>query len=49
MKILTHLNMYEDRENQRAPPVPTQKYDERVKIVSYVNDWPGYDELDLDF
>ncbi len=44
MKILTHLNLYDERSNQRAPPMSKIDYTERVKIVPYNDGWPEYEE-----
>ena len=32
-KILTHMNLYEERGNPRVPPIPAIDYTERLKIV----------------
>ena len=48
-KILTHLNLYEESGNQRAPPMQKEEYTERVKIVPYDDGWPGYEETVAEF
>ena len=48
-KILTHLNLYEERGNQRAPPMPKVDNIKRVKIVPYDDGWPECDEPVFDF
>ncbi len=48
-KILTHLELYEERKNQRAPPMPQMEYTERVKIVPYDDGWPEHEEVVFDF
>ena len=47
-KILTHLNLYEERSNQRAPPAAPQ-YIEPTEIVPHDDGWPGYEEPVFDF
>ncbi len=39
-KVLTHLKMYDERNNQKAPPMPKMVYTERVKIVPFDDGWP---------
>jgi hypothetical protein len=48
-KILSHLNLYEEDSNQRAPPTPEKGYIERVQIVPYDDGWPGYEETEVEF
>lgn len=48
-KILTHLNVYEERKNQRAPPATILENIEQVVIVPDSDGWPGYDEPVFDF
>ncbi len=48
-KILTHLNIFEEKKNQRAPPRSTPEYTEASEIVPYDDGWPGYDEPVFDF
>lgn len=43
-KILTHLNIFEEKKNQRAPPRSIPEYSEAPEIVPYDDGWPGYDE-----
>ena len=43
-EILTHLNEYKERKNERAPPKSKNKYSESVEIVPYDDGWPGYEE-----
>lgn len=43
-KILTHLNLYEEKGNQRAPPMLEMNYTERVELVPCDNGWPEYEE-----
>ena len=47
-KILTHLKLYEERSNQRAPPA-TPQYIVPTEIVAYDDGWPGYEESGFDF
>jgi hypothetical protein len=47
-KILTHLNLYEERSNQRAPPVAPQ-YIGPTEIVPHHDGWSGYEEPVFDF
>ena len=42
-KTLTHLKLYEDKGNQRAPPRPEIDYTERVEIVPCDDGWPEYE------
>lgn len=48
-KILTHLHIFEEKKNQRAPPKAAPEYTETPEIVSYDDGWPGDDEPVLDF
>ena len=49
-KILTHLNVYEERKNQRAPPqIIKENIKAVVEIVPYDDGWPEYDEPVFDF
>jgi hypothetical protein len=48
-KILTHLGVYEEKNNQRAPPAASPEYTEPIEIVPYDDGWPGYDEPVFDF
>jgi hypothetical protein len=47
-KILTHLNIFEEKKNQRAPPIAIPEYTE-PEIVPYDDGWPEYDEAVFDF
>lgn len=42
--ILTHLNIFEEKKNQRAPQRSTLEYTEAPEFVPFDDDWPGYDE-----
>ena len=48
-KILTHLNIFEEKKNQRAPPRAAPKYTETPEIVPYDDGWHEYDEPVFDF
>jgi hypothetical protein len=48
-KILTHLNIFEEKENQRAPPWAAPEYPEPSEVVQYDDGWPGYDERVFNF
>jgi hypothetical protein len=48
-KILIHLNLYEEKGNQRAPPMVKKNYTERVEIVPCDDGWPGYEETVVEF
>jgi hypothetical protein len=48
-KILTHLNLYDERRNQRAPPMPDIDYPERIEIVPYDDGRPEYEEAVFEF
>ncbi len=41
--------MYQERQNQRAPPAVLTKYKERVEIVPYDDGWTGYEGVVLIF
>lgn len=47
-KILTHLKIFEEKKNQRAPPMAKIDYTERVEIVPYDDGWPEYEEAIFD-
>jgi hypothetical protein len=47
-KILTHLNIFEEKKNLRAPPKSATEYTE-PEITPYNDGWPGYDEPVFDF
>ncbi len=53
-EILTHLNIFEEKKNQRAPPTTAPEYTE-PEIVPYDDGrsltltWSEYDETVLDF
>ena len=47
--ILTHLNIFEEKKNQRAPPRGAPECYEPPEIVPYDDGWPGYDEPVFDF
>ena len=47
-KMLTHLNLYEEQGNQRAPPIPKVNYTERVEVFPCDDGWPGFEEKVLD-
>ncbi len=42
-KILTHLNIFKEKKNQRAPPTVDPEYTEPV-IVPFDDGWPEHDE-----
>ncbi len=46
-KILTHLNIFEEEKNQRAPPPTAPEYTE-PEIVPYDDGWPEHDEPAVD-
>ncbi len=48
-KILTHLGVYQERQNQRAPPAVPPDYTGQVEIVPYDDGWPEYEEAVFDF
>ncbi|MCP4340650.1 MAG: hypothetical protein GY799_17640 [Desulfobulbaceae bacterium] len=48
-KILIHLNLYEEKGNQRAPPMAKKDYTKRVEIVPCDDGWPGYEEMVVEF
>ncbi len=43
-EILTHLNIFEEKKNQRAQPVAVVEHTEPVEIVPYDDGWPEYKE-----
>ena len=43
-KILTHLELYDEQKNQRAPPVMVEEYTESVDTVPFDDGWPEYNE-----
>lgn len=43
-KILTHLKIFEEKKNQRAPPRSAPECKEAPEIVPNDDGWPGYDE-----
>ncbi|MCP3888169.1 MAG: hypothetical protein GY702_04755 [Desulfobulbaceae bacterium] len=43
-KILTHLDLYDERKNQRAPPVIVEEYTESVEIIPFDDGWLEYNE-----
>ena len=43
-KILTHLNVYEERKTQRAPPMSKKEHTESVDIVPYDDGRSNYEE-----
>ncbi len=43
-EILIHSNLYEEKDNQRVPPMVKKDYIERVEIVQCDDGWPGYEE-----
>ena len=47
-EILIHLNMFEEKKNQRAQPGATPD-DRAPEIVPYDDGWPGYDDPGFDF
>ena len=47
--IFTHLNIFEEKKNRRAPPRSTPEYTKPPEIVSYDEGWPGYEEPVFDF
>ncbi len=47
--FLPRRSKLDERENQRAPPMPEMDYTERVKIVAYDDGWPEYKEGFFDF
>jgi len=47
-KILTHLNIFEEKKNQRAPPRSAPEYTE-PEIIPYDDGCPEYDESAFDF
>ena len=47
-KILTPLNIFEEKKKQRAPPSAIPN-DHPPEFVLYNDSWPGYDEPVFDF
>ena len=47
-KVLTHLNFYDERKNQRAPPTVESEYTD-PEIVSFDDGWSGYEEAAFEF
>ena len=47
--ILTHLNIFEEKKNRRAPPRSTPEYTKPPEIVPYDDGWSGYEEPVFDF
>ncbi len=47
-KILFHLKLYLKPTKQRIPPVPSRRFSESVRYLSYDNGWPGYEESVVD-
>ena len=43
------MKIFEEKKTQRAPPKAQIDYTERVKIVSYDDGWPVYEEAVFDF
>ncbi len=48
-KILTHLNIFDEKKNQRAPPVAAVEHIESVVIVPFDDGWPEYEEAVNEF
>jgi len=49
-KILTHLNVYEEKKNQRAPPlIENENTKPDVEIVPGDDGWPEYEETIFEF
>jgi hypothetical protein len=48
-KILSHLNIFEEKKKRRALPMPEVGYTERVKIVPDSDRWPEHDEVVFEF
>ncbi len=42
-KFLTHLNIYDQSRNQRAPPMPAPEYTDPVMEL-FDDGWPEYEE-----
>jgi hypothetical protein len=47
-EILTHLNIYKEKKNQRAPPTVEPEYAEPV-VVPFDDGWPEYEEAVIEF
>jgi len=47
-RILTHLNDYKERMNQRVPPAALPEYIERVEMISYDDGWPDCEDQDYE-
>jgi hypothetical protein len=43
-KILSHLHLYDERKNKRAPPDMAEEYTESVEIVPFDDGWLEYEE-----
>ncbi len=43
-KILTHLNIFEEKKNKREPPVEEVERTEPVDIEPYDDGWSEYEE-----
>lgn len=48
-KILTHLNVYEGKKKQLAPPATAPEYTEPIERAPYDDGLPGYEELVFEF
>jgi len=49
-KILTHLNVYEGKKNQRAPPlIKNENTKPVVKIMPCDDGWPEYEETVFEY
>jgi hypothetical protein len=48
-KILIHLNIFEEKKNQRASPRAAPESFEPSEIVTYHDGWPGYGEPVFDY
>ncbi|MCP3892816.1 MAG: hypothetical protein GY702_28660 [Desulfobulbaceae bacterium] len=48
-KILTHLGLYAEKKNQRAPPVASPEYTEPIESVACDDGWPEYEEVVFEF
>ncbi len=48
-KILTRLNIFDEKKNQRAPPVAAVEHTESVAIVPFGDGWPEYEEAVNEF
>lgn len=45
-KILIHLNVFEEKEEQRVQPAAKPKYSERVEVIPCDDGWPEYCIMD---